>query len=304
MNRRIRVLAWLVLITQVLIVATGGAVRLTGSGLGCDTWPKCTADSFTSNPEMGIHAYIEFGNRLLFFVLEIVALLAVFFIWKLRKQRPQLLWLAIIAALSVFIQAIIGGITVLSGLNPWVVGLHFVASVVLVVLATLLVARVYSEPGPRALGVTLPTLQMAWCMVIAGAVVVVLGIITTGSGPHAGDGGAARNGLNPELVQTAHAASAYLTLLFMVVTWWLARQDGARSTQRWIVTGFVVILLQIIVGIAQARLALPPVLVGIHMVLACLLAACLTMALIDTRMPVGRIRPELRTDREKRVTAT
>lgn len=285
-THRVKVLAWWVFATQVLIVATGGAVRLTGSGLGCSTWPKCTAESFVHNPAMGIHSYIEFGNRTLFFLLEIVAILALISIWRFRKQRRDLFWLTVIPALSVVIQAVLGGITVLSDLNPYVVGIHFLVSVILVMLAALLVLRVYSGPGPRKVNVSAPLLQITWLTMIFGTVVVLLGILTTGSGPHAGDGGAARNGLNSEMLQTVHAATAYATLIFTLLTSFLARHQGALRVARWANWSIVIMLAQILVGVAQARLALPPILVGIHMVLACLLAATIFLALVETRQRV------------------
>lgn len=284
--RRIRILAWWVFVTQVLIVATGGAVRLTGSGLGCDTWPKCTADSFVHNPAMGIHSYIEFGNRTLFFLLEIVAILALIALWKFRKARPDLFWLVVVPTLSIPIQAVLGGITVLSDLNPYVVGVHFLVSVVLVMLAALLVKRAYEPGGPRALAVSAPLLQNAWIATIVGMTTVVVGTLLTGSGPHAGDGGAARNGLDSAVVQTLHVAPAYATLIFTALVCFLAYQERAYSVQRFAGWALVVMALQIMVGIAQARLALPPLLVGIHMVLACLLASALFLMLVETRQRV------------------
>lgn len=292
-TKRVRALAWWVFATQVMIIATGGAVRLTGSGLGCDTWPKCTADSLVNNPEMGIHSYIEFGNRTLTFVLEVVAILALIAVWRTRERRPDLFWLTVVPTLTVLIQAVLGGITVWSGLNPYIVGLHFMVSLVLVMLAALLVLRVYSGPGPRKVSVSAPLLQMAWLAAIFGFVAVVLGILTTGSGPHAGDGGAARNGLESELVQTVHAVSAYGTLLFTVMVVFLARGERAYAVSRWAGWSIVVIISQILVGVAQARLSLPPVLVGLHMVLACLLASGVFLALVETRQRVKALTDEL-----------
>lgn len=287
-TRRVRALAWWVFATQVMIVATGGAVRLTGSGLGCDTWPQCTADSLVNNPEMGIHSYIEFGNRTLTFVVEIVAILAFIAVWRFRKQRRDLYWLTLAPLFTVPVQAVVGGIVVWSGLNPYLVGLHFLASVMLVVLAALLVLRVYTGPGPRTLAVSAPLLQTAWLAAIFGLVAVVLGILTTGSGPHAGDGGAARNGLESEVVQTVHAVAAYGTLFFTALAAFLARGERAYAVVRWAGWSIVVIVAQIIVGIAQARLSLPPVLVGLHMVLACLLAAGVFLLLVETRQRVSK----------------
>ena len=154
-DARVRALAIATLVVQILIVATGGAVRLTGSGLGCPTWPQCTEGSFVSTPEMGIHGVIEFGNRLLTFVVALVAILMFLAVVRMRKQRRDLFVLALVIGLYIPIQAVIGGITVLTNLNPYVVGLHFLASVVLVALAAVLVYRVHDGPrggdrvGPR-----------------------------------------------------------------------------------------------------------------------------------------------------------
>jgi len=89
-DRRVRIAAWASLVSQILIIGTGGAVRLTGSGLGCPTWPRCTEDSFVSTPEMGFHGLIEFGNRLLTFVLIIIAIAMFVFVLRIRKERPEL----------------------------------------------------------------------------------------------------------------------------------------------------------------------------------------------------------------------
>lgn len=281
MRKSIRVAAWLVFITQVLIVATGGIVRLTASGLGCPTWPKCTADSLVATPEMGINGYVEFGNRLLFFVLQIVAIVGIALIWKLRKQRKDLFWLFVVSGLSVFIQAIIGGITVLTQLNPYVVGIHFVASVALVVLGAVLVYRVYELPGDRMLVVSLRVRNVVWVAATITLITVLLGIVTTGAGPHAGDHGAARNGLDIEVLQGIHAWAAYITFFFTIYVLRQAHVVRALQMRKFAVTTLIVELLQITVGITQARLALPVALVGIHMVLACLLAAGMSMVVIS-----------------------
>lgn len=281
MRKSIRVAAWLVFITQVLIVATGGIVRLTASGLGCPTWPKCTADSLIATPEMGINGYVEFGNRLLFFVLQIVAIVGIVLIWKLRKQRRDLFWLFVVSGLSVFIQAIIGGITVLTQLNPYVVGIHFVASVALVVIGAVLVYRVYELPGDRMLVVSLRLRNVVWVAATITLITVLLGILTTGAGPHAGDHGAARNGLDIEILQGIHAWAAYITVFFTIYVLRQAHVVRALQMRKFAVLTLIVEFLQITVGITQARLALPVALVGIHMVLACLLAAGMSMVVIS-----------------------
>ena len=151
-DRRIRVVAWASLVSQIVIIGTGGAVRLTGSGLGCPTWPRCTEDSFISTPEMGIHGIIEFGNRLLTFVLAIIAIAMFVLLLRLRKERPELFRLSILLGLGIPGQAVIGGVTVLTNLNPYVVGLHYVLSLVLVVLASVLLYRVRRGPQAGLLG--------------------------------------------------------------------------------------------------------------------------------------------------------
>jgi cytochrome c oxidase assembly protein subunit 15 len=282
-DRRVRIAAWLNLVAQTVVVGTGGAVRLTGSGLGCPTWPRCTAESFISTPEMGIHGVIEFGNRTLFFVLQVIALAALFFVLKYRRQRRDLFVLALIPACSVLLQAVVGGITVLSGLNPYVVGLHFVLSVVLVVLAAVLVFRVYNGNGVRTRVVPRWYAITTHVTSFFVAVTVVIGIITTGSGPHAGDSGAARNGLDSELLQHFHAWPAYVTFALTLVLVIAAHVLKLESVRRVVVALLAVELVQIGVGLAQARMGLPEILVGLHMVLACVLAAVMTVTVLSLK---------------------
>ncbi|MDX2026120.1 COX15/CtaA family protein [Microcella sp.] len=282
-DRRVRVIAWASLVSQTLIVGTGGAVRLTGSGLGCPTWPRCTEDSFIATPEMGIHGIVEFGNRLLTFVLVIIAILAFLFVVRMRRERPELLRLTVALGLGIPAQAVIGGITVLTQLNPWIVGLHFVVSAVLVALAVVLVHRVYRGQTtgqlivPRAVHVLgIATAVVAW-------VTVLVGIVVTGSGPHAGDGGAARNGLDSELLQHIHSWPAYITAGLSVALLVAAVRLGLAPLRRAVVALIAVEAVQIAVGIVQARLGLPELLVGIHMVLACVLIALVTLVLLTMR---------------------
>ena len=205
-DRRVRVAAWLSLAFQVALIGTGGAVRLTASGLGCPTWPQCTDGSFVNTPEMGLHGVIEFGNRLLTFVLAAVTIAAFLSVFRFRRQRRDLFRLTLLQGLSIPFQAVLGGITVLTGLNPYVVGAHFAVSIVLVMVTTILVWRVYN--GPRTPGLLVPAsvLAIARLSAVSVAVTVGVGILTTGSGPHAGDNSnpdkpAPRNGLDPELLQ-------------------------------------------------------------------------------------------------------
>lgn len=283
-DRRVRVLAWASLVSQTLIVGTGGAVRLTGSGLGCPTWPRCTEDSLVATPEMGIHGIVEFGNRLLTFVLVIIAILAFLSVLRLRRDRPELLRLTVLLGLGIPAQAVIGGITVLTELNPWVVGLHFVVSAALVALATVYVHRVYRGPSARQLAVPRSVRLLVLVTAVGAWITVLVGIVVTGSGPHAGDGGAARNGLDSELLQHVHSWPAYLMFGLTVVLLVVAVRLGRASLLRASVALLAVEGVQIAVGIIQARLGLPVILVGVHMVLACVLIAVVTLVVLTTTL--------------------
>lgn len=287
-DRRVIVAAWATLVVQIGIVGTGGLVRLTGSGLGCPTWPRCTEDSLVPTPEMGIHGIIEFGNRTLTFVLVVVAILMFLFVVRMRRGRRDLFWLALLIGLYVPLQAVIGGITVLTNLNPYVVGLHYFASVALVALSAVLVARVYAAPGPRARAVP------RWFVIVTHAtsalvlVTVIVGILVTGSGPHAGDGGAARNGLNPELMQHVHSWPAYaLVAATLVLVVGARRTPPTLRLRLWTGLLLAVEIAQIVVGLWQARAGLPIALVNIHMVLAVLLVAAMTAVVMHLKAPPG-----------------
>ena len=289
-DRRVIALAWATLFVQIAIVGTGGLVRLTGSGLGCPTWPRCTADSFVATPEMGIHGVIEFGNRLLTFVLVIVAILMFLFVVRMRRERPDLFWLSLVIGLYVPLQAVIGGITVLTNLNPYIVGLHYFASVVLVALAAALVVRVYATPGPRVLAVPRWYAVTTHITSVFVVITVIVGILVTGSGPHAGDGGAARNGLDAEFMQHVHSWPAYITLGLTIVLLIAARRTPpAQRLTLWVGLLLLVELIQIGVGLWQARTGLPIWLVNIHMVLAVMLIAAMTAVVMHLKAPVAEV---------------
>ena len=138
-----RILAWMMLSAQSLIILTGALVRLTGSGLGCPTWPRCTADSLTPHGELTMHSAIEFGNRLLGVSLGVLGVVTILLLLRRFRTRPDLVWFAVGLTAIVPVQAVIGGVTVLTGLNPWVVAGHFVPSAAAVVVSVLFVRRTY-----------------------------------------------------------------------------------------------------------------------------------------------------------------
>jgi cytochrome c oxidase assembly protein subunit 15 len=281
-DRRVRLFAWLSLASHVLIVATGGAVRLTGSGLGCPTWPLCTADSIVATPEMGIHGAIEFGNRLLTFLLIVIAAATFVLVSQFRRQRPELFRLSFVLGIGIIVQAVVGGVTVWLNLHPGAVGVHFMISVVLVVLATVLVYRAtYGPRGARTApkGLTITT----HVLTLVSAVAIYMGTLTTGAGPHAGDALSDRNGLDPALMQHVHAWPGYamLALTILVAVWSrLTEQDRMARFSTWLI---VALLAQIAVGIAQSRMGLPEILVGLHMVIACVLASLLAATVLSLR---------------------
>lgn len=286
--RMVRGLALASLASQIGIVVTGGAVRLTGSGLGCPTFPRCTAESYVNTPEYGIHGFIEFGNRLLTFVLAGIALATLVAVLLQRPRRRDLVEPAVVLFLGIPIQALIGGITVLTELNPWVVMLHFVASAALVGVATVLVRRTREPAGPvRLVGgpVAGPWLRRyAWVVVGVTYVVIYLGTIVTGSGPHAGDEMAVRTGLDPESVSQLHVDVVFLLLGLTVGLWFAARAAGspgrlARVTA--ILLG--VELAQGVIGFSQYFTGLPIVLVGLHMFGSMVLVVAAVSVLLATR---------------------
>ncbi len=256
------------LLANIGIVVTGAAVRLTGSGLGCPTWPRCSDASYVAHGELGIHGAIEFGNRMLTFVLSAVAVLC--FLAALGARHRRAIRLSVVIGLGIPLQAVIGGITVLTDLNPWIVAGHFLLSMAIIMVCIALLDELRSPdrgpapPLPRALARA--TLAVGW-------VVLYLGTVVTGAGPHAGDTESPRNGVDPATVSQVHAVSVYvlvaLTLALLVV--------ALRGGHRWLatVTGLVLLIevLQGTLGWVQYALDLPVGLVALHMLGAALLAA-------------------------------
>jgi len=284
-DARVRFVAWASLVVQVLLIGTGGAVRLTGSGLGCPTWPQCVPGSLTNTPEMGIHGVIEFTNRALTGVVVIIAILAFLSVIRFRAERRDLFVLTLLQGLSIPVQAVIGGITVLTGLNSYIVGLHFVVSILLVVLTAMLVYRVYYGPGggPRLMPTWYRTVAHVTSLFVAAT--VVMGILTTGSGPHAGDADTPRNGLDTNLLQHLHSWPAYATLAgtVLLVLGAITLPGASARTRRFTLLLLAIELVQIAVGISQARMGLPELLVGIHMVLAGALVGAMTVVVLTLR---------------------
>lgn len=271
--RRVRAALGVNLAVEVLIVLTGGLVRLTGSGLGCPTWPECVDGSITPVVEQaeGYHKYIEFGNRTLTSVVglaAVAALLAVVHVVRRTALPRSMLVLGAMPLLLVVAQAVLGGITVLTELHPATVAAHFLLSMVTIAVCTWLVLVVH--PGSRRVG--RPTHPMARVMAGSLALALTLGTVVTGSGPHSGDAETPnRFDLDGEWVSRVHSASSWLFLALAVTTWFAVRQTRARL--RWVL---VITAAQGAVGYLQYANGLPEPLVALHLLLASLLVVAVT----------------------------
>jgi cytochrome c oxidase assembly protein subunit 15 len=270
----LRPLAFASLIANIGLIVTGGAVRLTGSGLGCPTWPKCTDASYTTTEAMGVHGVIEFGNRLLNFVLIAVALGCVIEAIRQRPRRRSLIILSIGVLAYIPVQAVLGGITVLTKLNPWAVGLHFLASIGLITVAYALWRRTAEGDRAPKLLVPVPLRQLGALTAIAGAAVIAVGVVVTGSGPHAGDEHAKRTGLDPAAVAQAHADLVFLLIgLTVALVLALRAAHAPAAAVRAAVVLFVIEMAQGLIGFVQYFTHLPIVLVGVHLLGAALVWA-------------------------------
>ena len=262
--RVLRELALASVVANVVIVVTGGAVRLTGSGLGCPTWPRCTSSSLTPTRAHSFHGVIEFTNRQLTFVLGLIAVLTLLAAYRQRRE----LGLAFLAFLGIPAQAVLGGITVLTDLNPWTVAAHFLLSMSIIAVTTVLWWRLRSPSVPGFA----PAVLLARLIVLAAVVVLALGTVVTGTGPHAGDKGAThRIGLDPSGVAQLHADAVWVLVGLTVGLVVLLRVTAAsRSAQRagWWLLGIE--LSQGVIGYVQYFTHVPSGLVAVHMLGACL----------------------------------
>ncbi len=263
----LRRVANLMVITQSAIVITGASVRLTGSGLGCSTWPECTPGSYTPSPdqpEAPLHAWIEFGNRLLTFVLFLNALVLMI---SILRNRKELFGLGAIQILGILAQAVLGGITVLTGLNPATVAGHFMLSIILIAAALSLRQRIYGK-SPSGLIVSKLTRNLARALVLLTFVVLIAGTIVTGSGPHAGDSTAERFLLDARTVSWIHA-DLVIALIGVAIALLISIQVGESGATREILGARIKVfllasLVQGAIGYTQYFTGLPEVLVAFH----------------------------------------
>ena len=263
------------IVAQGGIIVTGAAVRLTDSGLGCSDWPYCEPGEFT--PEFheatSYHPFVEFGNRTMTGVLLVVAALLAIAIWR---AKPDMRWWGLVPGFGVVVQAVLGGILVHANLNPWLVAPHLWISAALVWIAVYIALRF--RDAPRRLGRPLAALRGVNLALFV--VVLFLGALTTGAGPHSGDPEATeRLALDPAAIARAHSGSVWLFLITLAIIIWLIRRDRSAAEpdevrKSWLVV-IVATVLQGIIGYVQYFTGLPIVLVEFHLVGVAVLSAAM-----------------------------
>lgn len=282
------------LVGQTAIIVTGGAVRLTGSGLGCSTWPECEPGQFLPavHEEMSIHTVVEYGNRMLGVLLGLISIAVMVLMWMAvdRFRRPRhlrVLGAAVFA--GVVLQGLIGGVSVWLDLHPAVVGSHFLISGTLLVISTTLLVRWFESDG-RGHAVGSNALRIVgWSLAAVAAVVVVLGVITTGAGPHSGDAEVGyRFAVDPALMSRFHAWSVWVFVAVLIALIVLARRTpagpGVADLRRWTMILLGITLAQGVIGYVQYFNGLPELLVGAHMLGAGLLIIATTRTVLALRV--------------------
>lgn len=270
---------------SVIIIVTGGAVRLTGSGLGCDTWPKCSSDSLVATADMGVHGAIEFGNRLLTYVLCAAVGWAIVAVRSAEPARPGLARLAWAQFWLVVFNALLGGVTVLMALNPYTVAAHFLAATTLLTVATVTWLRAREgDTEPRPL-VGRPVRQLAWLLTAVSVALITVGTVVTGAGPHPGDSSEVpRIEVAWETIARTHSALAWavvgLTLAISFVLRVFDAPVGPRARTRELL---IVVLAQGAIGYVQYLTELPEFLVGLHMLGSTLMWIAVVRLLLSLR---------------------
>ncbi len=290
--------AWVSMIALALIVLTGAAVRLTGSGLGCPTWPRCSGHVY---PPFQTHALIEFGNRVISSFVGIMVAAAVILAWTRSPHRRDLFWLSLALPLGVVAQAVLGGFTVREHLAPGFVMAHFSLSMIILIAAVALVWRAGHEPGSRPRSSDRLSVWSVRALAPLGALTIFAGTAATAAGPHSGGGTGqhiarltfkGRDTL--EWVVNQHATIGALFGVAVVAVWLLRRHRGATSDQLEPLTALGVLVAgQGLVGAVQYELKLPTDMVWVHVGLA----TATWVVLLWTVCAEGRLVPRRATAR-------
>ncbi|MFJ4962005.1 heme A synthase [Streptomyces sp. NPDC088729] len=272
-------------VMSVLIIVTGGAVRLTGSGLGCDTWPKCTDDSLFATPEEGVHGAIEFGNRMLTYVLSAAVGWTIVAVSSLKPRRRKLVRLAWSQFWIVLGNAVLGGITVLAGLNPWTVAGHFLLANCLLAVTVITWVRIGEGDGPPRPRAPLPVRRLSWAILATTVVLIVLGTAVTGSGKHAGDSSdVPRMPWDWSAAAHVHAIAAWVVCALAIALWLALRVADAPADTRARARDLLIVLLaQGAIGYVQYFSDVPEILVGVHMLGSALLWIAVLRVVLSMR---------------------
>ncbi|MCV7390211.1 COX15/CtaA family protein [Mycolicibacterium porcinum] len=296
-----RLVSFLVILTQGGISVTGAIVRVTASGLGCPTWPQCFPGSFTPVPHAEVavvHQVVEFGNRMITFLVVLTAIAAVLAVTRARRRREVLIYAWLMPA-STVVQAIIGGITVRTGLPWWTVAIHLLASMVMVWLSVLLFVKI-GQPDNGAPTTTVPK-PLRQLTILSGAIlaaVLVTGTLVTGAGPHAGDKSLDRvvPRLEVEITTLVHMHSsllvAYLSLI-VALGFGLTAVRAPRPVMIRLAALVALVCAQGLVGIVQFYTGVPAVLVAVHVAGAatCTAATAALWASMRDRVPAADDQP-------------
>ncbi|MEV7500953.1 COX15/CtaA family protein [Streptomyces sp. NPDC093018] len=264
--------ALIALVMSVVIVVTGGAVRLTSSGLGCPTWPECTDGSLTPTQALSYHSAIEFGNRMLTYVLCAAVGWAIIAARSQKPYRRSLTRLGWAQFWLVMGNAVLGGIVVLVGLNPYTVAAHFLLASALIAVAAVMWQRTREgDAAPRPL-VGKAVVQLVWFLVVAAVLLIAVGTVVTGAGPHAGDSSdVQRIPIDWETVAKLHAVLAWIVVTLTFALWFILKAvdapHGPLARTREL---FLILLSQGVIGYVQYFTHLPELLVGLHMLGSCL----------------------------------
>jgi cytochrome c oxidase assembly protein subunit 15 len=253
-------------IAQGGIIATGGLVRLTDSGLGCSTWPECEPGEFTPvfHEATSYHPFVEFGNRTVTVVLLVIAIATALAVWRTRRDMR---WWGLVPVIGVLLQAVLGGIVVHADLNPWLVAPHLWLSAGLVWVSVYIALRY--RTAPRRVGSPLRPWRAINAVAFVG--VLFLGALTTGAGPHSGDAEATeRLALDPAHIAKLHALSVWVFIATLAYLIWRLRGDvseGGRDEVRraWVVL-LIATLLQGVIGYVQYFTGLPILAVELHLI--------------------------------------
>lgn len=295
LHRFQRVFAVAVVIAQGGIAVTGSIVRVTGSGLGCPTWPQCFEGSLvpTEHPEVAsLHQWVEFGNRTLTGVVGVIAALCVLAAWFDRPRRPRVVKLALVQFGGVVLQALIGGVTVLTGLLWWTVSVHFLVSMVLVWFAVLLVASLGEGDEPARPRVPRPLMTLQAVQAVVLGLLLLAGTFVTAAGPHAGDADTPRLDAPVDTLSQLHADLLFLFLGMLIALGFALK--GHPVSRRPYSALVATVVAQGALGMVQYWTGVPEVLVSLHVLGAGAVVVATAALWVSTRERPQRVEEGLR----------